>query len=80
MATVTVSMDHLCTGNNHAHVDVNFDGTQLADVLLSRAEVMVPLTQAEATEILTYLVRIHCRGMNATQVRNALQAGWSMTI
>jgi hypothetical protein len=73
-------MDHLCAGNNHAHVDVNFDGTQIQDVLLSRAEVMTPLTVEEASAALTYLVRIHCRGMNATQVRNALTAGWSMTI
>jgi hypothetical protein len=82
MATIAVTLDTLCTGNTHAHVDLNVDSGALliGDVLINRNSVMTPITAEEVPDLLTSMLRVKFRGMTAVQVRNALQAGFTMTL
>lgn len=80
MSTLTITLDHVCTGGDHLTPGLVLDGQTKRSVNVMRPEVLAPLSEQEIVAAMKALIRLHARGKTNAQVRNNLQAGIVVTI
>lgn len=83
MATLAYSLDTACTGGGHAHVDVSLNGGAAQHFTYTVDELRSPLsalTQDEREFAALVIAKLHLAGMTKVQARNALNAGFTVTL
>lgn len=83
MATLAYTIDTVCAGGGHAHVDVSLNGGAAQHVRYTVDELRAPLsalTQDEREFAALVIAKLHLAGMTRAQARNAINAGFTVTI
>ena len=83
MATLAYSLDQVCAGGGHAHVDVSLNGNATQHFVYTVDDLRAPLsalTQDEREFAALVIAKLHLAGMTRVQARNALNAGFTVTI
>lgn len=73
--TVSITLDGVCAGQNHAHLSVSIDGGNARQFTIEADEVLGGLDWTNARELLLTVLKLHFRGRTKLQIRNELQAG-----
>lgn len=80
MSTLTITLDHVCTGGNHMTLGLVLDGQAKRVINADRADLLEPLTELEIAAATKVLIRLHARGKTNNQVRNNLLTGIAVTV
>lgn len=83
MATISYALDRVCAGGGHAHVSVSLNGGLSQHFAYTMDELRAPLsalTQDERELAALVIAKLHLAGMSKQQARNAIQAGFTVTI
>ena len=83
MATLAYSLDTACEGGGHAHIDVALNGGAAQHFRYTVDDLRSPLsalTQDEREFAALVIAKLHLAGMTRAQARNALNAGFTVTI
>ena len=80
MATFTISLDSVCAGGDHATINILIDGGGSYSQTFSVTDILDNPSTAAVKAILLPILQLHLRGMTKLQARNAMQAGFTVTI
>ena len=73
--SITVTLDGVCAGANHAHLSVSVQGGASKQVTVEIDEVLGGLDWSDAREQLLTVLRLHFRGRTKAQANAEMQAG-----
>lgn len=79
MATAVISLNSICAGGGHVHLNLQVNGGQTRVLQFDADEIRRNFTLEEIETAAIVLARFHCMGMTRAEARNALQAGVTVT-
>lgn len=73
--SVTVTLDGVCTGGDHAHLSVSVQGGAAKQFTILVDDVLGGLDWTDAREQLTTILKLHFRGRTKAQASAEMLAG-----
>ena len=79
MASVTIQLQSVCAGGDHALVRIT-KGAQVRDLAMSVSELRSAITQDDIEAFCKVALKLLSEGKTAAQFRTAAQAGFTVTV
>lgn len=80
MATMKLTLTHVCAGGEHAEIAVEVNGQSRGTYAVRVSDVTGTFADDEIETFLAGVIRLHKVGKTLAQVRNDLQAGLTVTL
>lgn len=80
MTTLTLKALSVCSGGNHAEVQISVNGTPRATVKVTADEIAAAPANDELQAAVDVLLRAYSIGRTKSQVKTALMAGIDITL
>lgn len=80
MATVTITLDSVCSGQGHVHLDTQVNAGAVTEYMFHIDELLTGFTEEERRDVLRGILKLHAIGKTRAQMRTALQNGLTVTV